>query len=39
MKSFEPKPLDLAPMSPRRLGSPSNTFNYVEGTLEMAPTA
>jgi hypothetical protein len=39
IKSFEPTPLDSALMSPRRLGPPSNTFNYFEDTVEMAPTA
>jgi hypothetical protein len=32
-------PLDSTSMSPRRLGPPSNTFNYFEDTVEMALTA
>ena len=36
IKSFEPKPLEEAPMSPPRLGLPSNTFNYFEVTVEIA---
>jgi hypothetical protein len=36
IKSFEPMPLDLAPMSPRRLGPPRSTFTYFEDTLEIA---
>ena len=36
IKSFEPKPLEAAVMSPPRLGPPLNTFNYFEDTLEMA---
>jgi hypothetical protein len=36
IKSFEPKPLEEALMSPPRLGPPSNTFNYFEDTLEIA---
>ena len=36
IKSFEPKPLEDALMSPPRLGPPSNTFNYFEDTLEIA---
>ena len=36
IKSFEPKPLEAALMSPRRLSPPSNTFNYFEDTLETA---
>jgi hypothetical protein len=39
IKSFEPLPLDSAPMSPRRLGPRRSTFNYFEDTVEMAPTA
>ena len=36
IKSFEPKPLEEALMSPPRLGPPSNTFNYFEDTVEIA---
>ena len=36
IKSFEPLTPDSAPMSPRRLGSPRNTFNYFKDTLEIA---
>jgi hypothetical protein len=36
IKSFEPLSRDHAPMSPRRLGLPQNTFNYFEDTQEMA---
>ena len=37
IKSFEPLTLDQAPLSPPRLGPPSNTFNYFEDTVEIAP--
>ena len=36
IKSFEPLTLDQASMSPPRLGSPRNTFNYFEDTQEIA---
>ena len=36
IKSFEPKPLEEALMSPPRLGLRRSTFNYFEDTLEIA---
>ena len=36
IKSFEPLPLESAPMSPRRLGPRRSTFNYFEDTVETA---
>ena len=36
IKSFEPKPLEEALMSPRRLSPPHPTFNYFDDTLEIA---
>ena len=36
IKSFEPLPLESAPMSPRRLSPSRSTFNYFEDTLEIA---
>jgi hypothetical protein len=36
INSFEPLPLDSAPMSPRRLSLRRSTFNYFENTLEIA---
>ena len=39
IKSFEPLPLESAPMSPRRLGLRRSTLNHSEDTLEITPTA